>query len=484
MGIVLKQSFKNTITIYIAFAIGGVNALFLYTAFLQDEFYGLVTYLLSTANILMPFMAFGVQYTILKFFSSYATKKEKDVFLSSIIFWPLIVAIPIAIIGNYFYTAIASYLSVENPIIKDYTFVIYLVALATAYFEIFYTWAKVQMQSVFGNVLKELFSRLAAMILLFAVYLEWITAAEFIYYLTGAYFIRVLLMALYALQLYRPKFSLEMPRNVGEIVKYSLYIILAGSAGTILLDIDKFMIPQKEAIAMTAYYAVGVYIGSVVETPGRAMAQIMQPMVSKALNNKDLNLVSELYRKSSINLFLVSGLVFLLINTNIKELYHLLPEEYSGGVWVVFFISLAKLYHMLLGANGAIISTSKYYKILLPYGIAMAVSVYVLNDILIDKMSIDGAAISTFIVVLVFNSLKLLYVKRKFKLLPFSSKTRNLSLLICFFFATFYFWDFSFHPILNILLKSSLVGILYIIVIYKLKISTEINQVLLKVIKK
>ena len=77
MGVVLKQSFKNTVTIYLAFIIGGINALFLYTAFLKDEYYGLVTYLLSTANLLMPFVAFGVQYTILKFFSSYGTKKEK-----------------------------------------------------------------------------------------------------------------------------------------------------------------------------------------------------------------------------------------------------------------------------------------------------------------------------------------------------------------------------------------------------------------------
>ena len=67
MGIVFKQSFKNTLTIYGAFAIGGVNALFLYTSFLEDTYYGLVTFLLSTANLLMPFVAFGVQYTVLKF---------------------------------------------------------------------------------------------------------------------------------------------------------------------------------------------------------------------------------------------------------------------------------------------------------------------------------------------------------------------------------------------------------------------------------
>ena len=82
MGIVLKQSFRNTITIYIAFAIGSE---FLYTAFLEDTYYGLVTYLLSTANILMPLTAFGVQYTILKFFLIYFSKGERHFFVGTLV---------------------------------------------------------------------------------------------------------------------------------------------------------------------------------------------------------------------------------------------------------------------------------------------------------------------------------------------------------------------------------------------------------------
>ena len=170
MGIVLKQSFRNTIIIYLGFAFGGINALVLYTRFLEDEYYGLVTYLLSTANLLMPLTAFGVQYTIVKFYSSYQTKIEKDKFLSSALLLPLFIAIPFGFVGNLFYSEISNLLSEENPIIKDYTFIIYLIAIATAYFEIFHAWAKVQMQSVFGNSLKELWNRVIVMILLFAVF--------------------------------------------------------------------------------------------------------------------------------------------------------------------------------------------------------------------------------------------------------------------------------------------------------------------------
>ena len=67
MGIVLKQSFQNTIVTYIGFAIGAINTLFLYTNILEPEYYGLVTFILATAALLMPLMAFGVHNTMVKF---------------------------------------------------------------------------------------------------------------------------------------------------------------------------------------------------------------------------------------------------------------------------------------------------------------------------------------------------------------------------------------------------------------------------------
>ena len=484
MGILLKQSIKNTFTIYGAFAIGGINALFLYTSFLEDTYYGLVTFLLSTANLLMPLIAFGVQYTILKFYSVYTSKLEKDKFLSIALVLPFLVALPIGFLGVLFYDGISSYLSIKNPVVKEYVSVIYLVAIATAYFEVFYAWSKVQMQSVYGNLLKELFSRVSSMLLLFSVYFNLITVEEFIWCLTGGYFIRMFLMATYALRLYRPTFSLVLPDNISEIMKYSLYIILAGAAGTILIDIDKFMIPQKEAIALTAYYSVGVYIGSVVETPGRAISHILQPLIAKALNSNKMKEVASLYKKSSINLFAISGLVFLLINLNITQMYELLPEKFRGGLLIVFYISLAKLYHMFLGGNGAIISNSKYYRFLLPYGVGMAFSVIVLNYYLIDLISIEGAALSTLIVVLVFNTIKLCYVKRKFNLYPFTSKTGTLLFLLITFYGFFFFWDFNFCPLMNIILKGFIITVLYILAIYKLRVSDEINVLLKKSLKR
>ena len=495
MGIVLRQSIKNTFFIYLGFAFGGINTLVLYTRFLEDDYYGLVTYLLATSNLLMPIIALGIHHTIIKFFSSYSTKIEKDKFLSSILFLPLLIAVPIAYFGNIFYEEIGNSLSFVNPVIKDYTFVIYLVAVATSYFEIFYAWAKVQFQSVFGNIMKELWNRVVVMILLFSVYFELITKPEFIYYLTGAYFLRMLVMMFYAFKLYTPKFTFSKPDNFKEVIRFSGYIILAGSAGSIIIDIDKFMIPGKETLAAAAYYAVAVFIGSFIEAPSRAMLNILQPLTSKTLNEDNHKEVASLYKKSSINLLLISGLFFVLINTNVNQLFNLLPKEYAGGALVVLMISFLKMYSGFLGNNGAIINNSKFYRITLPISILMAGAVYFLNKLFYYElgMGTNGLALSTLIVIVCANTFKLYFVQRKFLISPFTNKTFKMILIILVLYLAFSFWDFQIddiyvfqfpiHPIINIILKSILIIVLYLFLIFKLNISSELDTLLKKYYK-
>ncbi|MDN3644552.1 oligosaccharide flippase family protein [Lutimonas halocynthiae] len=482
MGIVIRQSFNNTLILFLGFGIGGLNVLFLYTHFLEAEYFGLITFLLSTANMIMPLMVFGMQHTIIKFFSSYKSKEEQDNFLWTAILLPLLVIIPLAILGVIFYQNIAAYLSRENIIIEQYTFTIFLVSLCMGYFEVFYAWSRVQMQSVFGNFIKEVFARLCVSFLLFAVYLDIINAEEFIYAVVIVYFIRVVIMKIYAFYLYFPKFKrVKLPENIKEILTFSLYIIMAGSAGTILLEIDKFMIPQMKQIAEVAYYAVGVYIASVIGIPSRAMQQIINPITAKALNENNLAEVDSLYRKSSLNLLIVGGLLFLLINVNITELYEIINKpEYTAGIYVVLVISISELIKLSLGTNGAILTNSKYYRMLFYYAIGMAVSVVVLNKILIDIMGIQGAALATFIVVAIFSMLKLLYVNIKMKIQPFTSKTVILLGIIGLLYAVFGFMALPFNPFVNILIKSSLLTLIFGFLVIRIKLSSEMNQMLRK----
>jgi O-antigen/teichoic acid export membrane protein len=486
MGIVVKQSFKNTIILFLGFAIGGLNVLFLYTHFLHEDYYGLIIFLLSAANILLPLLVFGMHNTIVKFFTSYKTKLEQDIFLTSSLLLPLLIIIPLALVGTITYETISDWISQKNTIIKPYSNLIFIVAVFMGYFEVFYAFSKVQLQSVFGNFIKEIFARICTTFLLFAVYFNWITNIEFIYAIVIVYGVRMFIMMVYAFIIYKPQFVFKLPANIKEIVSYSFYIILAGSAGGILLEIDKTMIPQIEQIAEVAYYSVGVYIASVVGIPSRAMQQIINPLTAKELNANNLEEVDNLYRKSAITLLIGGGLLFLLINLNVKDLYVFIGKpEYSVGVWIVLMLSIAELYKLSLGTNGAILTNSKFYRMFFYFSLAMALSVIILNKWLIHKLGINGAALATLLVVLIFSTFKVIYVQQKLKMQPFSVKTIKVLVLIGVIYASLYFIDLGLHPILNITINSVLITLVYITVIYKLNISEEVNDLLNRyVIKK
>ena len=481
-----KQSAINTLILFIGFAIGGINVLFLYTHFLDSEYYGLITFLLSTATIFLPFLIFGMHNTVIKFYSSYKTKEEKDIFLTTSLFLPLLVIVPSAIIGVFVYEQISNWLSKTNNIIKNYSYLIFLIAVFMGYFELFYAWSKVQLQSVFGNFIKEVFARFSTSILLLLAYFKTITNEQFIYAIVIVYGVRLFIMLFYALYLYKPKLIFKKLKNLKEIINYSFYIILAGSAGFILLEIDKFMIPQIQGgISKVAYYSVGIYIASVVGIPARAMQQIATPITAKAINSNDLREVEKLYKNSSINQLLAGGLLFLLINLNVVYLYEIINKpEYSNGVLIVLMISVAKLFELAMGTNIAILSNSKYYKIYFYLSLAMAISVIFMNNWLINIYGNNGAALATLIVVAVFVIVKIIYVKSKLRMQPFTLKTVLVLLLTAIIFGLFYFIELDFNPLLNILLRSVFITITYLFISYKLNISNEFKQLVLSLIKK
>lgn len=485
MGIVLNQSLKNTVTLVLGFAIGGVNTLFLYTHFLEEDYYGLVIFLLSTASILLPLITFGMQHSVIKYFSSYKNKQHKDSLLTWSLVFPLLIVLPFGFIGMYAYEAITNWIAGENNLIKNYTHLIFLCAVFMSYFEIFYAWTKVHLKSVFGNFIREIFARLGATLLLIAVFFNLITPFYFVYGITVVYFLRMLLMMLYAFRIYMPKFTLVKTPNFKEIIRYSTYLILAGSAASILLEIDRFMIPTTEKIAKVAYYSVGVFIASVVSIPNRAMQQITQPIVAQFLNSNNLNGVKKLYKQSSINLLIVGGLLFLLINLNIVDMYRIINKpNYSVGVLIVLMVSISELFKLSLGVNGAILINSRFYKVFFYLSLGTAGLAIVLNKIFIKKMGIDGAAIATLSTIVIFTIIKILYVKYKLKMQPFTFKTILILLLTAVLFGLFYFVNIASNPIVNIMVKSVLISVVYFVAVLKLKLSKDVDELFIKYLKK
>ncbi len=475
MGIVASQSAKNLITTYFGFGIGALNTLVLYVQFFEEENYGLVGLLLSTATLIMPFMAVGVQNTLIKFYSKYSGRQQ-DIFLSFMLLLPLLILIPGVLIGSLLYDSIVDFLASKNEIVRPYVYLIGIIAFAMAYFEIGYAWAKTQLQSVFGTVMNEVFHRLGVMVLLALYAFELLDLTSFLYGVTVVYLLRMLIMLTYAFSLKKPRFQIALPKELSSILKYALLIILAGSVAVMILDIDMFMLNVLLPIENLAYYAVAIYIAAVIAVPARAMHQIIYPLTATYLNNRSFLELKDLYKKSSLTLFVVSGLIFLLIICNIKSLYLLLDPSYSKGLYVVLLISLAKLADNVMGNNNAILYNSDYYRLVLVLGVILVVVAVILNLIFIPQLGVKGAAIATFLASVGYVITKIIVVYLKFKMQPFTKESVWVSLLLITLGCAFYFWDFQFHPILAIGFKSVLLTILYALAVYGFRMSPEVTR--------
>ncbi|WP_431191699.1 polysaccharide biosynthesis C-terminal domain-containing protein [Nonlabens ulvanivorans] len=123
---------------------------------------------------------------------------------------------------------------------------------------------------------------------------------------------------------------------------------------------------------------------------------------------------------------------------------------------------------------------SDLYRVTLWLGLLLAVLAIVLNMWLIPLYGLMGAAISTCIAYVSYAFAKALYVFHKLNIHPWTARTSHSILLILIFIGIFYFWDFNWHPVANIFLKSVLLTISYILIVRKLKLSDEINGLLAK----
>ena len=479
MGIVLRQSFKNVVATYLGFAIGALNTLFLFTYFLSKAQYGLVSYVTSTATILSPLIAFGVNNTLVRYYTAYRDKKEQAQFNLMLCFLPLLIIVPATFVGVIGYEQIAQWLSAKNEEVRDYVFLIFLTSVAMAYFEIAYAWTRVQLKTVFGNFLKEVFHRVGVMLLLLAIYLQLIDFHQLIWGVFLVYALRMLLMFISAFYVCRPEFAWGLPKNKKEVFLYSLFVILSGSVASVLMDIDKFMLNQYLPIGEIAVYNVAIFTATVIAIPYRSMYQIVSPLTAQFMNQSKPKELSDLYKRSTVNTYFVSMVICVLIIVNAQQCYALLSDkDYSTGLGVLIIISVVKLSDALVGFSNAVLLNSPYYRTVLFLGVFLVIGTVLMNMWLIPLYGINGAGLATLIAFSSYNLLKSVFVYRKYNLQPFYKETLQTTLFGIVAIGGFFFWDFPFHPLVNISLKSLLVGRVSVFFLLKLGISEELIKLI------
>ena len=239
-------------------------------------------------------------------------------------------------------------------------------------------------------------------------------------------------------------------------------------------------------VKKTAVYVIALNIAAAIEIPTKSLYTVSASFVARYLEDENWTELQELYRKVSINLLTAGLLLFGCIWVSAGDLYALMPnsEVVSQGLYVLFFMCIAKLVDMASGLNNQLVFFSRHYRFsILSLGV-LAVANIAFNLWLIPMYGLNGAAISTLISVSCYNLFNLFLVYRKMNMQPFSWRTLLVTGLAAAAMAAVWFLPSSGYLLLNIGIRSGLFALIFGGLVLYFGISTDLNQLWDKALQK
>ena len=474
MGVIRNQSIKNSISFYIGMSIGAVNTILIYPNVFKDnpEHFGLIQVLVAYAIVISTFTTVGVPTTFLRFFP--AIKEKGQLFFLSLIV-PFIGFTLASLSYFLFKDQVFEFLNASD-LLKENFFYIILLVFFIGFYDVLSAISRSYLSAATPIFINEVFLKFYSMSTLLFHWFGYIDFTAFLQIYLFGYVLKFTILFILQFREDRLIFNFSLKDlDLKELLKFGFYVLVGGASIMIVTRLDMMMIASLLDLEQVAFYTVAFFIGNAIKIPGKSIVTISTPLVAKAWENQDLNEIQTLYAKSSINQLIIGGILFVCIWLNIDEIFSLLPEKFQGGRWVVFYIGLSQLFSITAGINGIIIVNSKYYKYDLYTNVILVFITIATNYILIPIHGINGAAIATAISLLLFNLFRLIFIKVKMDMQPFSKETVFTILVLLSVYLMFNNMYLALLPLFAIVVKSSLALLIYIILVIKLKLSEDIS---------
>lgn len=503
MGIVVRQSIKGTLMNYLGVAIGFVTTFFVMTKYLTQEEIGLTRVMADAALLLSGLAALGTNTSALRYYPYFKDKESRDHgFFGWTLIVPLVGFVIFTVLFFVFKDFIISKFSDESPLFVDYMYLVIPMAFFMMYMTVFETNANVLMRIVVPKMVREVGVRL-------------FTLGDYILYITGtisldgmviglclAYLIATLLNIIYLISLSKISFKIE-PGYVSKKLRrdflyYTLFLTVAAVVGNIIPSLNTFFISAKMGLAITGIYTIAAYMSNLVEMPYRSLSAISRPIISQAMKDNDTQRATMMCKSVSMHQLIAGAFVFFMIWINIDLFFELLPngEKYVDGKWVFFLLGLVKLVNSSLNISVTVLSYSKWYYLQLIFTAILTVSAIILNNKLIPILGMTGAAWSSIISFSIYYLFLLSLIIWKTGISPFSWKELVVILVVVIMFvlnwiaveyiskSIIYFNDASMvMKIVEAVVRTGIITIIGLTIIYYTNISKEINEIINKVFK-
>ncbi len=491
MGIVIRQSLKATVANYLAVVIGYLNLGYFFPKIFSTEQIGLISFILGTSTLLISIFQMGMPSAIIRFYPEIKEKKQEKSFLNFSILIPILLFLILFSLLAFLSPYIINKYYSDSSLIEEYYFLIPIISFFMGLTGICAAHCNSLLRIVIPTIIEKFLNRTLVLAMISLVLFYSFDFSQFINGYTVIYGSGLILTLIYFYRI-KPKYDnlnqVKLNNNEKKkILSFSSVSFLTIIGGRIVENIDIIMISSMIDLSSAGIYKIAFYIGGVIMIPLSSLGQISSPLFAQFWKKKQLNKISELYKKASINLILVGGLLFTGILINIQNIFKIMPngQDYvKDGIWIILIIAVGKMINMALSLNGHLLQNSKYFYVNTYSILILGVLTVITNYIFIPMWGIIGAAFASSISLVIFNLIKFVFILIKFKMSPFSLKSiPAISVFITLFMIDLVIPEIS-NVYADVMLRSFIVTLLFFVFIYFLKISPDINSIIDSYMKK
>jgi O-antigen/teichoic acid export membrane protein len=496
MSTIRRQSIISSIIVYFGFALGFLNT-YLFTrkgGFTKEEF-GITQTFIAIAFIMFSVASLGMPAYIGKFFPYYRShlpnKKNEQLTIALVTtcFGFLIVTL----IGLASKHILIDKVFQNSPELPKYFYWTFIFGFGFTIYMIMEAYAWQQRKAVLSNFMKEVVFRLFTTALIVLTTLQVIKSFDVF---IGIYSFTYLAIAIVLLFFFFKRKELHFNFSISnvtrrfrkKIIQLASYVWGGGMLFNIAGVFDSIVIAavMPNGMAHAGIYAMAQNISSLIQAPQRAIVSSAVGPLSQAWKEKDYAKIDKVYHRSSINQLIFSCAMFSLIWLNFDDgitTFHL-QEDYRAAKWVFFYIGIYKIIDMGTGLNAQIIATSTFWRFEFISGVILLTLTLPLNWQLTRYYGVVGPAFSNLVTFSIYNLIRYMFLLRRFKMQPFTSKSVYTILLAA---ATYYlcFWLFNDQSGFEwIVLRSAVFVGLFGIGMFLLKLTPDALPVLLTLKKK
>lgn len=491
MGIVIRQSLKGTFVNYIGVILGVFVQMFIVAKYVDPETLGLTKVLYEVAFFLSSLALLGSGSTGMRFFPYFKDKETGNHgFLFYYMLMPIVGIAAITLLYSLLRGSIVEYFSNDSPLFGEYDCYVIPLMLVLTLWVWSENYANIHMRIAIPKAIREIGMRILMLIVYVAFGKQFLDLNGLILGFIVCYGICMLAAGTYSLcvgcRTLTHDWNFLSHELRGKILRYSGFLMLSTISGNIMAQLDLFMLSseEKQGLYSAGVYTMIIFMVEFVNMPTRNITPISTPLAANAMKENNLAEAKKLYQQVSVHQMLASTVLLLLIWVNLDNIFAIMPngDKYAAGKWALLFLGFSKVIYGTLNFGNTLISFSKYYYWTLIITIILTFLTIGTNLYFIPLLGISGAALATLIASVLSYSYQQFLVQTKIKTNPFTWSHLRIMVTIATLYGINYLIPSLSHisPWLDGAVRTLLLATICLVIVYKLKISPQINGFIYK----